>query len=104
MDFLRKIFALCFATLSLVSCITKDNRVVYKPADENSLRAPAYPLLTIDPYTSVWSFCDKLNDEPTRHWTGRNHPLVGAIRVDGETYRFMGRDLIKTEPVIGTAK
>lgn len=104
MDFLRKIFALCCATLSLVSCITKDNRVVYKPADENSLRAPAYPLLTIDPYTSVWSFCDKLNDEPTRHWTGRNHPLVGAIRVDGETYRFMGRDLIKTEPVIGTAK
>lgn len=104
MDFLRKIFALCCATLSFVSCITKDNRVVYKPADENSLRAPAYPLLTIDPYTSVWSFCDKLNDEPTRHWTGRNHPLVGAIRVDGETYRFMGRDLIKTEPVIGTAK
>lgn len=104
MDFLRKIFALCCATLSLVSCITKDNRVVYKPADENSLRAPAYPLLTIDPYTSVWSFCDKLNDEPTRHWTGRNHPLVGAIRVDGETYRFMGRNLIKTEPVIGTAK
>lgn len=104
MDFLRKIFALCCATLSLVSCITKDNRVVYKPADENSLRAPAYPLLTIDPYTSVWSFCDKLNDEPTRHWTGRNHPLVGAIRVDGKTYRFMGRDLIKTEPVIGTAK
>lgn len=104
MDFLRKIFALCCATLSLVSCITKDNRVVYKPADENSLRAPAYPLLTIDPYTSVWSFCDKLNDEPTRHWTGRNHPLVGAIRVDGETYRFMGRDLIKTEPIIGTAK
>ena len=104
MDFLRKIFALCCATLSLVSCITKDNRVVYKPADENSLRAPAYPLLTIDPYTSVWSLCDTLNDEPTRHWTGRNHPLVGAIRVDGETYRFMGRDLIKTEPVIGTAK
>ena len=25
----------------------------------NELRAPAYPLVTIDPFTSAWSFGDK---------------------------------------------
>lgn len=62
------------------------------PAPQNTLRAPAYPLLTIDPYTSCWSAGDCLYDSHTTHWTGQPYPLVGALRVDGKVYRFMGLD------------
>lgn len=53
-------------------------------------RAPAYPLVTIDPYTSAWSMTDELYERPVKHWTGKTHSLIGAIRVDGETFRFLG--------------
>lgn len=63
-----------------------------EPAQRNALRAPAYPLITIDPYTSCWSAGDYLYDSHTTHWTGQPFPLVGALRVDGKVYRFMGID------------
>lgn len=30
------------------------------------LRAPAVPLVTYDPYFSIWSMSDSLNDDPTK--------------------------------------
>jgi hypothetical protein len=70
----------------------------------NTLRAPAYPLVTIDPYTSAWSFGDVLYDTQVTHWTGKPFPLVGAIRVDGTAYRFMGTEDVRTMPVIKTSE
>ena len=69
-----------------------------------TLRAPAYPLITIDPYTSAWSSSDKLTDDVVRHWTGKQFPLVGAVKIDGKVYRFMGTEQPKLSVLAPTAK
>jgi hypothetical protein len=69
----------------------------------SALRAPAYPLITIDPYTSGWSFADKLYDGSVKHWTGENFPFIGAITVDGQVYRFMGVENKEYETIVPTA-
>ena len=73
-----------------------------RPAETvNTLRAPAYPLFTVDPYGSVWSMTDSLYGDHTRHWTTEPNPLIGAIRVDGVVYRFMGSDDLRLDPIPG---
>src|SRR5579864_746848 len=61
-------------------------------ATAQNLRPPSVPLVTFDPYLSIWSAADHLTDKPTQHWTRRRHSLVSLIRVDGQAYRIMGSD------------
>lgn len=57
---------------------------------DQTLRAPATPLLVHDPYFSIWSMGDRLTDGSTRHWTGARQALNGLIRVDAKAYRYLG--------------
>ncbi len=54
------------------------------------LRAPAYPLITSDPYFSVWSMTDRLNADETRHWTGKIQSITGTASIDGADRMWMG--------------
>lgn len=54
------------------------------------LRAPSYPLITIDPYFSVWSPANSPIDVNTTHWTGRDITMSVVADIDGNSYRLVG--------------
>ncbi|MBO5273550.1 MAG: DUF4965 domain-containing protein [Clostridia bacterium] len=54
------------------------------------LRPPATPLITVDPYFSIWSMADKLNGSTVRHWTGSPNTMIGTVTAGGKEYIFMG--------------
>ncbi|MCL5005958.1 MAG: DUF4965 domain-containing protein [Acidobacteria bacterium] len=53
-------------------------------------RPPAFPLVAVDPYFSIWSFASHLTYDSTRYWTGAPMAMGSMVRVDGKAYRIMG--------------
>ena len=51
---------------------------------------PAYPLFVKDPFFSIWSQNENLNEGDTVFWTGKRRKVYGIVRADGITYSFMG--------------
>ena len=74
--------------MKLASCVAAATLCLSAVAQQH--RAPAVPLVTSDPYLSLWSMSDRLTDTPTKHWTEIAQPMIGLIRVDGQAYRWMG--------------
>ena len=56
-----------------------------------NLRPAAVPLVTVDPYFSIWSFSDELNEDTTYHWTGKRNPMCAYVNIDGKNYLLMGQ-------------
>ncbi len=61
-------------------------------SSDQPLRAPSVPLITCDPYFSIWSSGDALTDVPTTHWTGKPHRLTSLVKIDDTVFRLMGHD------------
>ena len=55
----------------------------------------------MSPYTSAWSQADNLYDQHVKHWTDKDFPIVGAIRVDGKVLRFMGIEQMPMRTISG---
>jgi hypothetical protein len=90
MPFTKRLRAAAAALLLLLSAAAQavPRRQQTPPAP---FRPPAVPLVTHDPYFSVWSMSDALAADRTRHWTGAFHGMVSMARVDGRAYRLMGQ-------------
>lgn len=93
------VLSLFLAGLLMVGVAQKQ----YAPGAKNGLRAPSVPLITSDPYFSIWSPYNTLYEGNTEHWTGQQQPLMGVVRVDGKTYRFMGREKMAFETILPMA-
>lgn len=55
------------------------------------MRLPAYPLVTIDPFFSIWSRSDTLTAADTTLWTGHRKRIVGKVNAGGKEYTFLGK-------------
>jgi hypothetical protein len=96
------IYGLITAMILAISC--KNAGTNNKIAGAIEMRAPAFPLVTIDPYTSAWSCTDTLYNDAVRHWTGKVHSMIGAVRVDGQVYRFLGKEILPREALLPSAQ
>ena len=52
-----------------------------------AFRPPAVPLVSCDPFFSVWSAADTLTERETTHWTGAKQPISITLTADGKTWR-----------------
>jgi hypothetical protein len=51
----------------------------------------AYPLLVNNPYFSIWSNTNKLNEADTIFWNGLIRKTYGVVNVNGVSYSFLGK-------------
>ena len=99
---MKKLFATLFAVGLFCQLQATD---LFTPVQKTDLRLPSVPLLTSDPYFSIWSPYDKLNEGTTKHWTDDEKSLIGAVRVDGKVYRFMGKQALESlVPMAGSTE
>ena len=62
------------------------------------MRMPLIPLITVDPYFSVWT--EDMTKKTPVHWTHSDNTMLGTVLIDGEKYRFLGRSDDKALDVV----
>jgi hypothetical protein len=80
----------CLLSLTALFLAWTASDIPATAADAPPMRPPAVPLVTHDPYFSVWAVKDKLTDDWPRHWTGTVHGLSAMARIDESAFRVMG--------------
>ena len=55
-------------------------------------RPAAVPLITVDPFFSVWSCSDALYATPTEHWSGKPCPIMAGVYIDNQFHSVAGFD------------
>lgn len=94
---MKKVLAI-MASICLIGSVEAAD--LFKASKDIALRAPSVPLITSDTYFSIWSPYNQLTEGNTEHWTAAEHPLLGAVRVDGKVFRFMGKDKLSLESLV----
>ena len=89
-----KLKILCLTVFALAVNLVQAQQI------KNSLRAPAYPLVTIDPNVSAWSYSNNLYDSGIVHWSDKPLPFLGVLKVGNEFYRFMGVEELDLSSVV----
>ena len=56
------------------------------------IRPAAVPLVTVDPFFSIWSCADNLHDDCTRNWTEIPNPIIVGLYVDDTFYSMSATD------------
>lgn len=85
---ISRAFYTSIIAIGIIICIT-GGTMAASSSETRAFRPPAAPLVTCDPYFSIWSMADKLTDAYPKHWTGTNHSMAGMAHIDGKTYKFM---------------
>lgn len=100
---MKRLFMSLIAAVCIAFVASAQIADVFTPYKATSLRLPSVPLVVSDPYFSIWSPYNTLNEGTTRHWTNDEKPLEGILRVDGKSYRFLGANRIIPETVVPMA-
>ena len=66
-------------------------------------RLPAFPLVTSDPYISIWSCADDPTQADTRHWSGARKRMTCTLTVDGTAFSLLGRQPMQAAKLTGRA-
>ncbi len=53
-------------------------------------RPPSVPVVSCDPFFSIWSPSEDPTDSDTEIWFGAKQPICISVELDGRTYRIMG--------------
>ncbi len=64
-------------------------------------RLPALPLITHDPFFSIWDPNYTPTGGETRHWSGAMKRIIANVEVDGKRMRIMGTGGIPAMPRVG---
>lgn len=99
---MKKMF-ITLAAVGMFMTVGAQTPEMFIPYKTTSLRLPSVPLVVSDPFFSIWSPYNTLNEGLTRHWTNDEKPLEGIVRVDGKSYRFMGARNVVPETIVPMA-